>query len=156
MKAGVCLSVRLSVHLCVTQLLPQFWTEKSLPFWPNHLSILWKQQWVCPSVCLSVCAYIIYFFGFDQISPAKIFMDSLQKGRRLASLAGSLRSPGARSPNGLLWISRVFYGLWFNFLKATLFNHLHPSWQHFFFEAMCIAPKRTWKDIYEYDIDYTF
>ena len=80
MKAGVCLSVRLSVCLCVTQLLPQFWTEKSLPFWPNHLSILWKQQWVCPSVCLSVCAYIIYFFVFDQISPAKIFMDSLQKG----------------------------------------------------------------------------
>ena len=108
MKAGVCLSVRLSVRLCVTQLLPQFWTEWaskdifwnphakgqvlrhfwsnseekqiSLPFWPNHLSILWKQQWVCPSVCLSVCAYIIYFFGFDQISPEKIFMDSLQKG----------------------------------------------------------------------------
>ena len=46
----------------------------------QKVSILWKQQWVCPSVCLSVCAYIIYFFGFDQISPEKIFMDSLQKG----------------------------------------------------------------------------
>ena len=59
-------------------------------------------------------------------------------------------------PEGLLWIFRVFYGLWFNFLKGTLFNHVHPFWQNFFFEAMCIAPKRIWKDVYEYDIDYTF
>ena len=63
--------------------LVKFWrkTKKSafLPTSSIHLSILWKQQWVCPSVCPSVCAYIIYFFGFDQISPAKIFMVSLQK-----------------------------------------------------------------------------
>ena len=65
MKAGVCLSIRLSVCLFVMQLLLQFWTEKRLPFWPNHLSILWKQQWVCPSVCLSVGAYITYFLFFS-------------------------------------------------------------------------------------------
>ena len=42
------------------QVLRHWWSNsvekwKSLPFCTNHLSILWKQVSVCPSVCLSVC-----------------------------------------------------------------------------------------------------
>ena len=127
-----------------SQVLRHFWSnseekQKSLPFCPHHLSIYLYYENSSGSVRLFVCPYVrtsSTFLDLIRLAQKRYLWIPYKKG------AGSLRS----------WIFRVFYGLWFNFLKATLFNHLHPSWQHFFFEAMCIAPKRIWKDVYEYDI----
>ena len=65
------------------QVLRHFWSNsvekwKSLPFCPNHLSILWKQVSVCPSVCLSVCAYAIYSFIVALIWTTRVPMEPFQ------------------------------------------------------------------------------
>ena len=68
------------------QVLRHFWSNsvekwKSLPFCTNHLSILWKQVSVCPSVCVSVCSNTIYSPILCLIQSTRIFLETACQGK---------------------------------------------------------------------------
>ena len=54
-------------------------TENHDSYFTNSL-FSWPEVVICPSVCMSVCAYLIYFLTFWQFIKTKVSMDSLHKG----------------------------------------------------------------------------